>query len=197
MIKFSVGDAFYLLPQIASQSYDMILTDPPYNFTKEEMRCLQDHFLRISKSWVIVFCPPQNLWIDKPDQTLFWTKPLSTKNTRRHYSNSVEEIYIYRDGYWDNSRHWSNYVNVFPDYVEDAKIHPHKKPLSLIRRLVLNHCPPGGSVLDPFCGTGVVGEACSLTGRDFFGIDITSDYMKKHWRGIQREKARFVWNRNK
>lgn len=178
MIKFKIGDTFDILPDISSASFDIILTDPPYDFNADQMRFLQDHFLRISRGWVIVFCPPQNPWIDKPDQTAFWVKPISTKNTSRRYSNFVEMIYIYREGYWDNSRHWSNYVNVFPDYVDDARLHPHKKPYSLIHRLVMNHCAPGGSVLDPFCGTGVVGEVCHATGRDFMGIDINGTHIK-------------------
>lgn len=37
-------------------------------------------------------------------------------------------------------------------------------------------CPPGGLVLDPFCGSGTVGEAARATGRRFLGIEQDTDY---------------------
>ena len=36
----------------------------------------------------------------------------------------------------------------------------------------LTKTPSGGSVLDPFMGTGSSGEGAILEGRDFIGIDI-------------------------
>lgn len=35
----------------------------------------------------------------------------------------------------------------------------------------LSYCPPGGVVLDPFCGSGTVGAVAKKHGRDFIGID--------------------------
>ena len=42
--------------------------------------------------------------------------------------------------------------------------HPTVKPLSLMRWAVRLVTPPGGTVLDPFGGTGTTGEACILEG---------------------------------
>lgn len=47
----------------------------------------------------------------------------------------------------------------------DSK-HPTIKPLSLLSWLVKLITPPGGSVLDPFAGSGGVAEACMLHGFD-------------------------------
>jgi len=49
--------------------------------------------------------------------------------------------------------------------------HPTAKPLSLLVHLVQLLTPPGGCVLDPFCGGGTTGEAALLTGRRFLGIE--------------------------
>jgi len=46
----------------------------------------------------------------------------------------------------------------------DGTAHPTVKPLDLMRWLVRLVTPPGGTVLDPFAGTGTTGEACVLEG---------------------------------
>lgn len=54
--------------------------------------------------------------------------------------------------------------------------HPTQKPLELIERMVLASCPPGGTVLDPFAGSGTTALACARQGRDFIGYEINPDY---------------------
>ena len=49
--------------------------------------------------------------------------------------------------------------------------HPAGKPYELIRELVDFFCPPGGRVLDPFCGSNVVGRVCEELGREWVCID--------------------------
>jgi site-specific DNA-methyltransferase (adenine-specific) len=46
----------------------------------------------------------------------------------------------------------------------DGVSHPTVKPLSLMRWLVRLVTPPGGTVLDPFAGSGTTGEAAILEG---------------------------------
>ena len=55
--------------------------------------------------------------------------------------------------------------------------HPTVKPLSLMRWLVRLACPPGGIVLDPFCGSGTTGCAAVLEDRLFLGIEIDAGYL--------------------
>ena len=49
-------------------------------------------------------------------------------------------------------------------------------PTSLVRPCVLAGSPPGGCVLDPFFGTGTVGEVAAEEGRDWIGIEINEEY---------------------
>lgn len=49
--------------------------------------------------------------------------------------------------------------------------HPTVKPLDLMRWLVRLACPPGGLVLDPFCGSGSTGAAAILEDHEFVGIE--------------------------
>jgi site-specific DNA-methyltransferase (adenine-specific) len=67
--------------------------------------------------------------------------------------------------------------------------HPTVKPLELMRWLVRLACPPGGLVLDPFCGSGTTGAAATMEGRRFIGIELSDAYLEiaaariAHWSG--------------
>lgn len=57
--------------------------------------------------------------------------------------------------------------------------HPTIKPLKLMEYLcTLTKTPTGGTVLDPFMGSGTTGLACKNTGRDFIGIELEEEYYK-------------------
>ena len=56
--------------------------------------------------------------------------------------------------------------------------HPTVKPLELMRWLVRLLCPPGGLVLDPFCGSGTTGAAAAAEGRRFVGIEFEPPYIE-------------------
>lgn len=49
------------------------------------------------------------------------------------------------------------------------------KPLQLMRDLV-QICPRGGTVLDPFAGSGTTGVAALIEGRRFIGVELTGHY---------------------
>ena len=49
-------------------------------------------------------------------------------------------------------------------------------PRELARRCILAGCPRGGTVLDPFAGSGTVGEVAEALGRDSILIELNSKY---------------------
>lgn len=49
--------------------------------------------------------------------------------------------------------------------------HPNQKPLKLCLDLVAKFSEPGETIFDPFCGSGRIGEAALLLGRDYVGLD--------------------------
>ena len=55
--------------------------------------------------------------------------------------------------------------------------HPTVKPTDLMRYLVRLATPKGGTVLDPFMGSGSTGKAAVSDGFDFVGIEIDPDYL--------------------
>lgn len=173
-----IADSFEHLLLIPTKSIPAIITDPPYDFNQSEKDFIHGEFLRICSGIVIVFAPPENQWILPADQYLFWIKPISTKNTVKSYSRFVEMMFVYGRHRWHFDRHWSAYTNVFTDLVDDTSTHPFRKPPSLVERLILNHTSPGDTILDPFAGSGVVGEVASRLGRNSILIDKVTVYGK-------------------
>jgi site-specific DNA-methyltransferase (adenine-specific) len=56
--------------------------------------------------------------------------------------------------------------------------HPTVKPISLMRYLCRLVTPKGGTVLDPFMGSGTTGIGAKLEGFDFIGIEREEEYIK-------------------
>lgn len=54
--------------------------------------------------------------------------------------------------------------------------HPTVKPTALMQWLVRLVTPPGGTVLDPFTGSGSTGKACMLEGFEFIGFEMDPHY---------------------
>jgi len=61
---------------------------------------------------------------------------------------------------------------------EVVNLHPTVKPTSLMRYLVRLVTPPGGVVLDPFCGSGSTGVAAILEGFNFVGSEMEAESVK-------------------
>jgi site-specific DNA-methyltransferase (adenine-specific) len=80
--------------------------------------------------------------------------------------------------------------------------HPTQKPLEIVERMVLASCPAGGTVLDPFMGSGTTAVAAARHGRRFIGFELNPDYfaiVKKRvakaansGERIKRERASFT-----
>lgn len=72
-----------------------------------------------------------------------------------------------------------------PDYLivntncsEDDSVRNHYAtyPQKLIYPFVVAGCPKGGTILDPFCGSGTTGVVALKNGRSFIGIDLNKEY---------------------
>lgn len=64
--------------------------------------------------------------------------------------------------------------------------HPTVKPVALMRYLIRLVTPPGGTVLDPFLGSGTTLMAAALEGVDAIGIEREAEY-------VEIAKARVAW----
>jgi site-specific DNA-methyltransferase (adenine-specific) len=58
----------------------------------------------------------------------------------------------------------------------EGNTHPTVKPLALMKYLLTLGLPPGGTVLDPFCGSGTTALACKELGRNYICIEKELEY---------------------
>lgn len=61
--------------------------------------------------------------------------------------------------------------------LDDANHHPTVKPTALMRHLIRLITPPGGTVLDPFLGSGTTAVAATLEGFNWIGCELTPEYL--------------------
>lgn len=69
--------------------------------------------------------------------------------------------------------------------------HPTQKPLEIVERMVKASCPPGGTILDPFMGTGTTAVAAQRCGRDFVGFELNPAYCEIIARRLAAPESRF------
>ena len=74
----------------------------------------------------------------------------------------------------------------------EGNTHPTVKPLALMRWLVRLVTPPGGTVLDPFMGSGSTGVACLREGVNFIGIELNPEYAEIARRRITGDAPLFA-----
>ena len=87
----------------------------------------------------------------------------------------VEQPKIYADDKW-SKENMGNTPAVIREPVKNN--HPTVKPTKLMQYLVRLVTPKGGTVLDPFMGSGSTGKAAKLEGFDFIGIELDPEYVK-------------------
>ncbi|WP_413600817.1 DNA-methyltransferase [Curtobacterium sp. Curtsp57] len=80
--------------------------------------------------------------------------------------------------------------------VVDGVAHPTVKPLDLMRWLVRLVTPKGGTLLEPFAGSGTTVEACLREGFDVIAIEREADYLPLIEKRIRKDHAQgldFDW----
>ena len=71
---------------------------------------------------------------------------------------------------------------------ESVNNHPTVKPIALMQWLVRLVTPPGGTVIDPFMGTGTTAIAAKREGFHFIGVELDSEYVEIAMKRIEGDK---------
>ena len=96
--------------------------------------------------------------------------PKSSKKERQKYCEGLEDKTLNRvnPGGLEKDPRWAP--------VKTKNNHPTLKPIKLLKYLIGLITPEGGTVLDPFMGSGSTGLAAIEDGYDFIGIELEKDY---------------------
>ena len=81
---------------------------------------------------------------------------------------------VREDGSLDTASAGGKYGSI---KAKQTNFHPTVKPTALMEYLVKLVTPEGGTVLDPFTGSGSTGKAALLNKFQFIGIELTDDYL--------------------
>jgi DNA modification methylase len=197
------GDCREVLPTIDSASVDSLITDPPYGLnigygrtalgTREiagdhddalltGVLADVDHVLR-PNAWSIIFCSythsgkAQEASVAagfKVKTVLVWDKGMPSLG--EGIRNQHELAVIAKRGQLPAERFTGG--NVWRITRETGRpLHPHMKPQSLMTRLVDYYSPErGGTVLDPFAGSGSTLVAAVRLSRKAIGIEVDEAY---------------------
>lgn len=94
---------------------------------------------------------------------------------------TTERLFLFSKAprYWFNRAPLAGAEDVWtiePDRGGDSGNHTAPFPIELPIRCIKAGCKPGGTVLDPFSGSGTTGAAARQLGRKYIGIDLNSAY---------------------
>ena len=108
-----------------------------------------------------------------------WHKPINVRPQPNSFRSECEYALWFSKGPIDRTPSASaKYLLGFYEVAAphgSARLHITEKPVALLRDLMAI-APDGGTVLDPFMGSGSTGVACAETGRSFVGIEMTEHY---------------------
>jgi len=131
--------------------------------------------------FVFLFSKSRRYWFDLDPIREPLVAPPNVKGGlfKRGNDSYVSQATGTRQGNWDGTYNehgrnpgdvWSIPTQKFPG------AHFAVFPPELPQRCILAGCKPGGTVLDPFSGSGTTGLAAQRTGRKYIGIDINPAY---------------------
>jgi site-specific DNA-methyltransferase (adenine-specific) len=204
------GDCREILPHIVP--VDLVLTDPPYNAINRETGGLRSldkggadslpvdipalaPLFAAKAPTVYCWCGHEQLsgWVagfrvgGMSTRVCVWHKTNPSPMNGEYLWLSALEVCVYarRAGAYF-ARHCTAPVWRGPtDRTVDG--HPTPKPVWLMTELVSASCPPDGSVLDPFMGSGTTLVAAKNLGRRAIGIEIEERYCEIAARRLSQE----------
>lgn len=213
------GDCREIVPSLGR--FELLLTDPPYGTQElgggygrrqnhdigdgrgrviandTDLSALKDVFPKclhkIEAGWALAFFSARKMpaFLEATDASkwfgeIVWDK--GSPGLGYHVRYSHESIGVFRIG--EPPRPPRPILSVLRAGAP-ADEHPHEKPLSLMTTLCEWGSPEGGSVIDPFCGTGNTLVAAKNLNRLATGIEIEERYAEIAARRLEQEVFAF------
>jgi len=182
---------------------DHLQSDEEYEkFTRNWICALKPHLARKNSFYIfnsdkMIFALRQAILVEglKFAQLLIWLKTSAVVG-RLDYAPQHELVAFGWYGAHSFQKPKDKSVLICPK-PKKSPFHPSTKPLSLIRRLVLNSTALGDVVYDGFLGSGTCLLVCEQTKRICVGIEIDEEYCQTaidRWQALTDKTAEFIGN---
>ncbi|HVX90808.1 MAG TPA: DNA methyltransferase [Candidatus Paceibacterota bacterium] len=194
------ADCRDILPELFPESFDFVLTDPPYLVSYTGRWDLPQEPIEgdSDPSWVRPIF--SEVWrVLKADSLCLsfygWPHADTFLGTWKSLGfRPVSMISLFKNcwgfGQFTRAQHETAFLlakgrprrpsrpisDVLDWEDERQRFHPHQKPLNAISKLIAAYAPPQGLVLDPMCGSGTTLLAARALGKRALGIEIEERY---------------------
>jgi len=191
-VDLYLGDCLEILPTLADNSVDAVITDPPYGIGEARNNNASRSLLAISKDYGI------SDWDDERIPEFIPLIQRLTDNIVIFGGNYYADLLPPSMGWivWDKHNGKTDFADCELAWTSqhrairqidwtwhgmirqgnEKRYHPTQKPFGVMKWIVENYTNPGDTILDPFMGSGTTGIACIQTGRNFIGIEIDPKY---------------------
>ena len=197
------GDCLEILKEV--DSFDALISDPPYGiedmvggYGRKGFTIAGDKTIEVCANMArAVVEHHENIWMmtffscrisptffkAMPSEYYFgeiiWDKKAPGMGKQIRYQH--ENVAVFKIG---NPADLNDGFSVAKSYRSDEQsVHTHQKPTALMKRLI--EMTPGGTVCDPFMGSGSTGVACVKLGRPFIGIELDPAHFETCLRRIE------------
>jgi len=208
-----LGDCLEILPTLGK--VDAVVTDPPYGIGFKYESHIDDRdgyaafiWPRIEAAEALA-CDGAPIFIWQAQQRMRefsaffpreWRLFVAAKNFVQIRPGAMNHAYDPVVCWWKDGKPWkaqkgkvgvnrdwfiSDTASAVSDTKSLAREHPCPRQPDVCGYVIDNWCADGGTVLDPFMGSGTTGVACVNLGRKFIGIEIEPKYFDIACRRIE------------
>jgi len=112
--------------------------------------------------------PTEQSYTRLQEITSCFTKPY--EEIKQEFLSEKHNLCTFNPGFLES--------DILYDTLDEPRVHPTQKPVSLLEKLIKAYSNTGETVLDNTMGSGSTGVACVNTGRDFIGIERDNNYFQ-------------------
>jgi site-specific DNA-methyltransferase (adenine-specific) len=202
------GDSVEILPTLDENSFDLLLSDPPYgmdfksgwsdkdkiandkiedtitlfeNVLRESVPLLKDdaHFYLFGNiEYISEIRPIIEKYLNLKN-ILIWDRRVIGMGDLKTFGKSYDVVYFGYNKVWKDLNGTRDRDILSFNRVDPAKnIHPTEKPTDLLEYLIKKSTNENDKILEPFAGGGSTLLACKNTNRQATGIEIEEQYVK-------------------